>query len=354
MSSNRWWRGGSSWWREVRRTNSSVRRYDGAIGRSAAVLDRGHLDLELEIDIGYVRTGLFRTAHLRSAVTSNVWAAGTAGPDRAMMSLTCGVRMKLFEVLAALAVSVWRRSSPPLRRGAAPMLGQKALALALDPARTVFERHAAVLRASRPVFRGLQDDADHNSRPSRREGVVAGCPRGLLVVGPWTNLKFGGGGLNFATLAASFDTRASMAVIVEDGTFVGTIDWSAAQDDKSVARGEPFRLGGRAWRAVEVTSESVRVVPTSAGVAAKPPSWRGPLLDVDRTTWETAREILESTEVPAAIDERGELWLEIMRAQWRSRLDEPGVAQPERHDSGHLRRSRSTSVGVGDTRRGRA
>ncbi len=44
---------------------------------------------------------------------------------------------------------------------------------------------------------------------------------------------------------------------------------------------------------------------------------------MDRATWETAREILESTEVPAAIDERGELWLAILRAQWRSRLERP-------------------------------
>jgi hypothetical protein len=147
--------------------------------------------------------------------------------------------------------------------------------------------------------------------------------RGLLVPGHRANLEFGGGGRKFAKLAASFDTQASVPVVAEDGTFVGYLDWSHAQEDKLVGRSEPFRLGGRSWTPVAVSPEAVRVVPAAEGAAARSPSWRGPSLDVDRATWETAREILENTDVPAAMDERGEHWLEVLRARWRA-----GLAQP--------------------------
>lgn len=280
--------------------------------------------LELGIDIGDV--GLVVQDGSPSGPASYLQRVGRSGRRTGMrrMLFTCGTPDDLLQVLAVLA-RVRRGALEPLppRRGARLMLGQQALALALDPTRSGFERHelASTICYS-PVFRGLQDDArrtlDHLVQHRWLSDI-----RDVLVASLQTHQLFGGGGRNFAKLAACFDTRASLPVIADDGTIVGTMDWSAAQDDKAVGRGEPFRLGGRAWTAVEVTSEVVRVVAAASGSAAKPLSWRGPSLDVDRATWETVREILAATHVPAAIDERGERWLEGLRAGWRSRLEEP-------------------------------
>ena len=280
--------------------------------------------LELGIDIGDVE--LVVQIGAPPGPASYLQRVGRSGRRTGMrrMLFACGTPDDLLQVLAVLA-RVRRGALEPLpaRRGARLMLGQQALALALDPARTGFERHelASAICYS-PVFRGLEEDAlatlDHLVEDEWLHDV-----RGLLVPGHRANLEFGGRGLNFARLAASFDSRAAMTVMAEDGTCVGTIDWTATQEDKSVARGEPFRLGGRAWRAVSVDKEVVRVVPAPAGHAVKAPSWRGPSLDVDRQTWETAREILESTEVPAAMDDRAERWLEILRVQWRPRIVKP-------------------------------
>jgi len=280
--------------------------------------------LELGIDIGEVE--LVVQDGSPPGPASYLQRVGRSGRRTGMrrMLFTCGTQEDLLQVLAVLA-RVRRGALEPLpaRRGARLMLGQQALAMALDPARTGFERHelASAICYS-PVFRGLQDDAlatlDHLVAHEWLLDV-----RGLLVAGHRANDEFGGGGRNFARLAASFDARASVSVVTEDGTFVGTIDRAAAQDDKAVGRGEPFRLGGAAWRPVDVTHDVVRVVPAAAGVAATALSWRGPSLDVERATWETAREILVRTDVPTAMDDRCEQWLDILRAQWRPRIERP-------------------------------
>lgn len=44
----------------------------------------------------------------------------------------------------------------------------------------------------------------------------------------------------------------------------------------------------------------------------------------------TVREILESTQVPAAMDERAELWLEMLRAQWGLGSNSPCPSPTER------------------------
>lgn len=311
----------------VHHSSLSAEARTAAIGRFQAGEAPGIVStstLELGIDIGDVE--LVVQDGSPSGPASYLQRVGRSGRRTGMrrMLFTCGSPDDLLQVLVVLA-RVRRDALEPLpvRRGARLMLGQQALALALDPVRTGFARHelASAICYS-PAFRGLQDDAVATLEHLVEHEWLLDV-RGLLVPGHRANLEFGGGGRNFAKLAASFDTRASVAVVAEDGTFVGTIDWSAAQDDKSVARGEAFRLGGTAWRAVEVTAEAVRVVAAAAGASAKPPSWRGPSLDVDRATWETAREILANTDVPAAIDERGERWLEILRAQWRPRLAKP-------------------------------
>lgn len=280
--------------------------------------------LELGIDIGDVE--LVVQDGSPAGPASYLQRVGRSGRRTGMrrMLFTCGTPDDLLLILAVLA-RVRRNALEPLpaRRGARLMLGQQALALALEPVRTGFERHelASAICYS-PVFRGLADDALATLEHLVENGWLHDV-RGLLVSGRQAHLKFGGGARNFAKLAASFDTRASVIVMTEGGTCVGTIDWAATQENSSVARGEPFLLGGAAWQAVDVGKDVVRVVPSATATSAKPPSWRGPLLDVDRATWETAREILDSTEVPAAMDQRCEQWLETLRAQWRPRIEKP-------------------------------
>lgn len=304
-----------------------------AAGRSAAVskFRSGEVTgivatstLELGIDIGDVELVVQDGAPPGPA--SYLQRVGRSGRRTGVrrMLFTCGTPDDLLQVLAVLARVRRGQLEPfPARRGARLMLGQQALALALDPARTGFERHDLVSALCySPVFRGLQDDAratlDHLVEQDWLLDI-----HGILVAGHRANTEYGGGGRKFARLAASFDTRASISVVTEDGMSVGSIDWAVAQDDKAIPSGLPFRLGGKSWQAVEVTNGVVRVVPASAGLAAKAPSWRGPSLDVERSTWETAREILESTEVPAAMDQRCAQWLEILRAQWRPRIERP-------------------------------
>ncbi len=103
-----------------------------------------------------------RTAHLRvPRATSNGWAARDGGPACDECCLPAARRMTSSRFSPYSPAYGAARVEPlPLRRGARLMLGQQALALALDPARTGFERHAlASAICYSPVFRGLQDDA---------------------------------------------------------------------------------------------------------------------------------------------------------------------------------------------------
>ena len=240
------------------------------------------------------------------------------------MLFTAGSPDDLLQILAVLArVRRGSLEAASARRGARLVLGQQALALVLDPSSVGMPRsELGSTLCHSPVFRGLDEDVE-----AVLDHLVAGDwladINGRLVAGTETIVRFGGRGQAFAELAVSFDSRASIGVVTDDGSFIGFIDWSEAQADKRIGKGEPFRLAGRVWKGVDVVGGSLRVVPATGATEARAPSWRGPSLEVDRQTWETAREILEGTEVPSAVDDRGEQWLVALRAQWRPLLASP-------------------------------
>lgn len=280
--------------------------------------------LELGIDIGDVE--LVAQDGAPSGPASYLQRVGRSGRRSGLrrMLFTCGSPDDLLQVLAVLArVRRGALEAPPARRGARLVLGQQALTLALDPTSVGMSRSdlASTLCHS-PVFRGLDDDIDATLDHLVANEWLAEY-QGLVVAGSETQQRYGGRGLPFAKLAVSFETQASIAVVVEDGTLVGFIDWSESQADKRIGRGEPFTLGGHTWRVVDIVDGAVRVVPARGVTGAKAPSWRGTSLDVARETWETAQEILAGTEVPTALDDRGALWLGALRAQWRPRLERP-------------------------------
>lgn len=284
--------------------------------------------LELGIDIGDVE--LVAQDGAPAGPASYLQRVGRSGRRTGLrrMMFTCGSPDDLLGVLAVLArVRRGALEAPNARRGARLVIGQQALALVLDPTSVGMGRHdlASTLCHS-PVFRGLDGDVDATLDHLIASGWLADVG-GTLVAGAETVHRFGGRGLGFSELAVSFESRASIGVTTSDGTFVGFIDWSEAQADKRIGKGEPFTLAGRRWKAVDIVDGAVRVVHAGdAAGAAKAPSWRGRAVEADRGTWETAREVLEGTEVPAALDTRGQRWLEMLRLQWQPKLAAPVMA----------------------------
>lgn len=285
--------------------------------------------LELGIDIGDVE--LVAQDGAPSGPASYLQRVGRSGRRSGLrrMLFTAGSPDDLLQILAVLArVRRGSLEAASARRGARLVLGQQALALVLDPSSVGMPRsELGSTLCHSPVFRGLEEDVEAVLDHLIAGGWLADI-NGRLVAGTETIVRFGGRGQPFAALAVSFDSRASIGVVTDDGAFIGFIDWSEAQADKRIGKGEPFRLAGRVWKGVDVIDGSLRVVPAAGATEARAPSWRGPSVEVDRQTWETAREVLEGTEVPSAVDDRGEQWLVALRAQWR-----PLVASPVRVSS---------------------
>jgi ATP-dependent Lhr-like helicase len=280
--------------------------------------------LELGIDIGDVE--LVAQDGAPSGPASYLQRVGRSGRRSGLrrMLFTAGSPDDLLQILAVLArVRRGSLEAASARRGARLVLGQQALSLVLDPTSVGMARpELGSTLCHSPVFRGLDEDVEAVLDHLIGGGWLADL-NGTLVAGAETIARFGGPGRAFAELAVSFDSRASIGVVTHEGSFIGFIDWSEAQADKRIGRGEPFRLAGRVWKGVDVVDGSLRVVPAAGANEARAPSWRGPSLEVDRQTWETAREVLEGTEVPSAVDDRGAQWLSALRAQWR-----PLVASP--------------------------
>lgn len=280
--------------------------------------------LELGIDIGDV--DLVAQDGAPSGPASYLQRVGRSGRRSGLrrMLFTAGSPDDLLQILAVLArVRRGSLDAACARRGARLVLGQQALALVLEPSSVGMARsELGSTLCHSPVFRGLDDDVEAVLDHLIAGGWLADV-NGTLVAGAETIARFGGRGQAFAELAVSFNRRASIGVVTDDGTFIGFIDWSEAQADKRIGQGEPFRLAGRVWKGVDVIDGSLRVVPAAGATGARAPSWRGPSLEVDRQTWETAREVLEGTEVPSAVDDRGEQWLAALRAQWRPLVTSP-------------------------------
>lgn len=280
--------------------------------------------LELGIDIGDVELVVQDGAPTGPAsYLQRVGRSGRrSGTRRSLFS--CQSRDDLLQVLAVLArVRRGALDVAPAKRGARLVIGQQALVMAMDPTTVGMSRSAlAATLCHSPVFRGLDADVEATLDHLLDAGWLNDI-HGTLVAGSLTTERHGAKGRAFAQLAVSFETRPSIGVVADDGATVGFIDWSEAQADKRIGKGEPFTLGGRRWQPIDVVDGSLRVRPAGDGRAAKPPSWKGPSIEVDRLTWETAREVLAGTDVPSALDERGAVWLAELRSEWAARLSSP-------------------------------
>jgi hypothetical protein len=82
-------------------------------------------------------------------------------------------------------------------------------------------------------------------------------------------------------------------------------------------------LSGRTWEIVSVDRATGTVVVRRGGARGRAPSWHGPIVEVDRPTWEAVREVLSGTEVPVEMDHRAEGWLQDARTEWTSKFRSP-------------------------------
>lgn len=139
-----------------------------------------------------------------------------------------------------------------------------------------------------------------------------------MVGGPQAQRRFGGP-RGLSQLLATFASTAAGRVVTEAGVEVGSLDWEKAVASETSAS---FTLAGKPWTIVRVDQAEGLVV-VREGDRGKPLSWKGPALDVGRSTWEAVREVLAGTEVPLVMDERGHAWLDRERLHWRPRLQEP-------------------------------
>ena len=203
-------------------------------------------------------------------------------------------------------------------RGARLVIGQQLLSLIFEQT-TLKRADVREFLCWSPTFRRIEDDIEQTIDHLIGAGwlVVAG---GYLVAGPEAHARFGGA--SFVRLLATFDGTSGALVVDRAGTRLGSLDWNQVADDAGQPRHRPVVLGAKPWLPVSIdrAAGTVTVVPAEEG---KAPSWRGPSIDVSRKTWEAAREILTSTEVPAGSDRRAGEWLEGLRRRWAPRLASP-------------------------------
>lgn len=281
--------------------------------------------LEMGIDIGDIDLVINDGAPSDpSSYLQRIGRAGRRTGNRRMI-LTVGDPDSLLLALAVVARA--RRgdlegASPG--RGTRLVIGHQVLSL-------VFE-HTTVKRGDvreflcwSPAFRRFEDEIERTIDHLISNGwlVLAG---GYLVAGPRAHARFGGS--NFVQLLATFEGGAGATVVDQSGARLGSLDWHQVADESGNARLQPLVLGGKPWLPVSIdrAAGTVTVVPAEHG---KPPSWRGPSIDVGRRTWEAAREILISTEVPAGSDERALDWLDALRRDWEPRLKTPVRSTPD-------------------------
>jgi len=123
-------------------------------------------------------------------------------------------------------------------------------------------------------------------------------------------------------LLATFMGASNVAVVDDRGHEIGEIDWSLVEAEDAPARRNGLVLGGTRWKVVAVQLSPRKVVVEPGGTATAR-GWRGASTPVSRATWEAAREILMSTEVPSDTDPRADGWLDGLRRAWTERLDTP-------------------------------
>lgn len=235
------------------------------------------------------------------------------------MTFTCGGPDELVLTLGVVARA--RRGDVgdlPPQRGARLVLGQQALAIALQ--QFISSRHELreTLRWTK-AFDGLDDEIDVTI-----EHLLAGrflqADGDQVVLGPEGNRRFGGP-TGVARLLATFKSSDSARVLDEAGYHLADADWSLIErHEADESRG--LVLGGRAWTVVRMDREQGVAVVRAAGTG-RAASWRGPVLEVERATWEAVREVLAGTDVPMEMDERAHVWLTEQRGAWAPRLESP-------------------------------
>ena len=294
---------------------------DGEVGAVVATSS-----LEMGIDVGDLDLIVHDGAP--SDPASYLQRLGRAGRRTGQRRLvfTTGEPDDLLLILAVVARA--RRGDVgrlPPQRGARLVLGQQALALAFQHLITARAELRNTLRWSR-VFRGLEPEID-----ATIEHLVAGGwlqeTDDRLLVGREGQRRFGGG-MGLVRLLATFKAHDGATVVDLQGRPVGQVDWSQVADGDSSAASQGLSLGGRSWTVLSVDRSSKRVVVEPA-TRGRPPSWRGPAMEVERATWEVAREVLAGTEVPLDIDDRAAVWLEATRLAWTPRLARPARATPD-------------------------
>ena len=286
-------------------------------GRSSCVVATA--SLEMGIDIGDIDLVVNDGAPSDpGSYLQRLGRGGRRNGNRRMV-LTVGDADSLLVALAIIARA--RRDdldAAPPGRGARLVLAQQVLALAFE--------HTAIRPGDvreylcwSPLFAGLADDIEATIAHLVSGGWIAMVGE-YLVAGPVAQERFGGN--RFVELLATFEGSAGAEVFDKRGNRIGTLDWGQVTDDSGDPRPAPFVLGGRAWT-VATVDRSAGAVTVEASADGLAPSWRGPAQEVSRATWETAREILGSTDVPADADNRTIVWLEDLREKWAPRLAEP-------------------------------
>jgi len=252
-----------------------------------------------------------------SSYLQRLGRAGRRTGHRAITFLV-GSADDLLLVLANL-VRARREDLEPIdpRRGARLVLGQQAVLLALQQSISSRVELYETLRFS-PVFAGLRADIDVTIDHLVAGGYLA--VRGdVLAVGAEGQRRYGG---RVHDLLATFMGASNAAVVDEEGNKIGEIDWSLVEAEDAPARRTGLVLGGTRWKVVAVESLAKKVMVEPGGTATAR-GWRGTSMPVSRATWEAAREILMSTEVPSDTDDRADEWLEGLRRRWAPCLKTP-------------------------------
>jgi len=270
--------------------------------------------LEMGIDVGDLDLVVHDGAPTTPAsYLQRLGRAGRRSGNRRMV-FTTGEADDLLLILAVLLRTRRRdigRVDP--QRGARLVLGQQAVSLAMQQLASDRDGLRNTLRWS-AVFSGLEHEIDATIDHLVASGFLREVA-GSIVLGREGQRRFGGS-RGLVSLLATFSGNVGVRVVGPGDTPVGNIDWQQAKV------GRDLLLAGRPWRVTSVDRDGgqVSVEPSGAG---RPLSWRGPSLEVERPTWEALREILQGTDVPVEIDERGLGWLQDARRRWEPRLRHP-------------------------------
>jgi ATP-dependent helicase Lhr and Lhr-like helicase len=283
--------------------------------------------LELGIDIGDLDLVVHDGAP--TSPSSYLQRLGRTGrrSGRRRMVFTVGQPDQLVLVLATVLRA--RRNhleQVDPQRGARLVLGQQALAVTQQSFLVDRSQLGETLRWS-PTFAGLDAEIEATIDHLIAEQWLR-SDGDRLVPGRRHNERFGGV-RGIVQLLATFQSSPGAMVVEEAGRKVGTVDWRELDDRDGGRRDAALVVSGRSWEVVRVDRrEGILVV--KPGKGGKPPSWQGPMVEVERATWEAVREVLANTDVPVDADARAHDWLSRARSAWAGRLETPARSAGDR------------------------